>query len=236
MSRLAIPADRIPTRRPSGTMKTMAVVLEQPEHLVLSQLALSEPGDRRRGRRHRVERHQHRHRKAAVERSHAAFPAWAIRWCRVTNRWAVCPGRPMSGWTSATASSCRGPTASAMCAACSAALRRARGAGRGAAGERIAGRKRVLLALAATAYHAVSGGGKRTHPAARPDRRPWRAGPPAGAHERGRRRYAKPSCGSQPAAIARAPRATPCFTRTTTRGATTARSTTSAAMRRSSTR
>ena len=108
-------------------MKTMAVVLEQPEHLVLSQLDLTDPGRRRRGRRHRVERHQHRHREAAVDRPHARLPRHGlpagaglrIGGPRRRGR------RRRPGTASANASSCPAPAASARCAACSAAPPRA---------------------------------------------------------------------------------------------------------------
>jgi 3-hydroxyethyl bacteriochlorophyllide a dehydrogenase len=75
----------------------------------------------------------------------------------------------------------------------------------------------------------------RPHRAARPDRRPRRAGPPAGAPDRGRRLAAAHGVGNQPRPR-RGAWATRCCTPTRTRAATTTPSTTSAATPRSSTR
>ena len=55
-------------------MNTLAVVLEAPERLALSRLELDPAGRRRCRRRYRVERHQHRHRAAALVRPDAAVP------------------------------------------------------------------------------------------------------------------------------------------------------------------
>ena len=173
-------------------MKTIAVVLEQPEHLLLSQLDSADPATT-----------------TWSSTSNGAASAPAPRSCCGAARMPAFPGmgyplvpgyesvgrvveagRACRAARSATASSCRAPTASATCAACSAARRRASWC-RASAWCRSTKRwanSAMLLALAATAYHAVSGGGKRaTSGAARPDRRPRRARPPAGAPERGRR-------------------------------------------------
>jgi hypothetical protein len=109
-------------------------------------------------------------------------PAWAIRWCPATSRSAACAqAGPASGTGSASACSCPARAASARCAACS-AVRRPRLVvpARACAVDEELGERGVLLALAATAYHAVPAAGARDR-AARPDRRPRRAGPPAGA-------------------------------------------------------
>jgi 3-hydroxyethyl bacteriochlorophyllide a dehydrogenase len=95
--------------------------------------------------------------------------------------------------------------------------------------------KAVLLALAATAYHAVSGGGKRRPSCARPDRRPRRAGPPAGAPDvvAG---LPPPTVWEPTPRADGAPPATRCAApRRPTRAATTTPSTTSAATCASST-
>ena len=141
-------------------------------------------------------------------------------------------------------SSCPAPTASARwtgsrCAACSAARPRAWWcqAARVIAVDEALGEQAVLLALAATAYHAVSDGGRIEHvEGTAPDRRPRRTGPPAGAAERGCRLPRHRGLGDATRCAPRAPRATPCCTPTPTRAATTTSSATSAATPRCSTR
>ena len=90
------------------------------------------------------------------------------------------------------------------------------------------GEQGVLLALAATAYHAIAAPGCG---AARPDRRPWRARPAAGAARGGAGRRAG-GVGAQPRAAPTAPPATRCSIPPPTSAATTAASATSAAIPR----
>ena len=193
---------------------------------------------RRRRRRHRVERHQHRHRAPALDRPHAAFPGHGLSagaGLRV-GRAASSPPDRARAQRSASASSCPARAASATCAACSAApprawsCRHARscrcddalGERGGAAG---AGRHRLPRAR------------PRRTPAARPDHRARRARSAAGPHRRRARRRRRPSSGSaMPVAPRGAERLRRGRSRPTTRAATTAPSTTSAATPRCSTR
>ena len=180
-------------------MKTIAVVLEEPEHLVLSQSRPVRPRRRRRRRRHRVERHQHRHRAPALDRPHAALPRHGLsagaglRIGRPRRR----GRRRARAARSASASSCPAPTASATCAGCSAAPPRALVVPGDA---RRAGRRARWASTACcwrwppppTTRCPAAASATR---AARPDRRPRRARPAARAPDRGRRRTAADGLG-----------------------------------------
>ena len=148
-------------------MKTTAVVLEQPEHLVLSQLALSDPGDQ--------------DVVVDIEWSGISTGTEKLLW---TGRMPAFPGMGyplVPGYESVGRVVQAGPAAQhrvgdlvfvpgARC------FGEVRGLFGGAAarlvvpGKRVVqveeslGERAILLALAATAYHAVSGGGKREHP------------------------------------------------------------------------
>ena len=117
-------------------------------------------------------------------------PAWAIRWCRATNRSAAsarpapAPGARVGERVFVPGANCFGDVRGLFGGAAARLVvpgrarhprRRATSASSG-----------VLLALAATAYHAIVRRRRATH--ARPDRRPRRARPPAGAPGRARRR------------------------------------------------
>ena len=117
---------------------------------------------RRRRRRRRVERHQHRHRAAALVRPHAALPRHGLP---AGPRLRV--GRPRRrrrrrapAAASASACSCPAPAASARCAACSAAPPPGSSCPARASCRSTSdwASEAVLLALAATAQHAIAGG------------------------------------------------------------------------------
>jgi 3-hydroxyethyl bacteriochlorophyllide a dehydrogenase len=166
-------------------MKTTAVVLEQPEQLKLSTLPLTAPGDG-----DVVVDIDFSGISTGTERllwngRMPMFPAWATRWCPAMNRWAACvEAGPL-------AQPCVGERVFVPGARC---YREVRGLFGGAASawwcpaprDHAHRRDRAGPAgrAAGAGRHGVPRGGlRRKHPLhpARPDRRPRRAGPPAGA-------------------------------------------------------
>ena len=143
-------------------MDTLAVVFEEPERLALRRLDLTPPEPTDVVVDIAVERHQHRHRAASLVRPDAAVPRHGISAgprLRIGRARSPRPGRDPDGAT-ASASSSPAPAASAMSAACSAVPPPASSSP--ASGcvpvDESLGEQAVLLALAATAYHAIAGG------------------------------------------------------------------------------
>ena len=142
-------------------MDTIAVLLRGPEDLGLERLDLTPPGRGRCRRRRRVERHQHRHRAAALVRPHAALPGHGVsagprlRIGRPRDAGRAGCGPPVGERVFVPGARCFGPRARVV-------RRRRRPAGRarrqGGAGRDSLGEHGVLLALAATAYHATRAG------------------------------------------------------------------------------
>ncbi len=163
-------------------MDTLAVVLEEPETLVLEPPRSIAAGRRGRRRRHRVERHQHRHRAPALDRQDAAVPRHGLS---AGARLRVRRARPQRRGRrpvpqSATACSCPARAASARCADSSAARPARRRS-----------RRRVVPIAEALGERGRAARARRhrvsrdrtlgTAARARPHRRPRRARPAAGA-------------------------------------------------------
>ncbi len=177
-------------------MHALAVVLEKPEHLV-AQPAGAEPSPAT---------------KTSWSTSSGAasapapsdccgpaacrtFPAWAIRWCRATSRsaaWCVA-GQPLGRARRRAGVRARRATASAMCAACSAAPHRALVVP-GAA--RLAARRRRWASRASCwrwPPPRITRSAQPARRAAGADRRPWRARTAAGAPRADRRTAPAPT-------------------------------------------
>ena len=193
-------------------MNTMAVVLEQPEHLALSRLDLTEPPKT-------TWWSTSTGAASAPAPSGCSGPgacrlsrAWAIRWCRATNR---------SAASSHAGADVRAPGRRAGVRARRALLRRGarpvrrRGLAAGRAGPRAVpidaqlGRATACCSRSPRRrYHAIAGGGSGRS-SARPDRRPRRARPAARAPDACSAGYARADgLGTQPGRSARCARAT----------------------------
>ena len=143
------------------TDRATAVVFEQPGQLAVRPVALAEPGARRLRGGCRVERHQHGHRAAFVARRMPAFPGLA---------YPLVPGYETVGRVSAVGSSCELSVGQRVFVPGSRGFTDVQGLFGGAAerlvvdAERVTplaeslGEEATLLALAATAYRAVTRG------------------------------------------------------------------------------
>ena len=175
----------------------------------------------------RMERHQHWHRTPALVGSHAGLSRHglsAVPGYESVGRVVFAGPRRTDG--RASGSSCRARAAMARCAAVGgAALARVAPGSRMVPVDEKFGEQSVLMALAATAYHAIAG---TASPACRIDRRARRPRASAGAHRGAGGGQSAGGLGDQPRARGRAPRATGtrCWRRTTTRAGTIAPSAT----------
>ena len=190
-------------------MDTLAVVLEAPERLAL------EPARPRLRRRRTTSSSMSTGAASAPAPSGCSgpaacrpSPAWAIRWSPATNR---------SAASSQAGSAPAGASASTVFVPGARCFGEVRGLFGGAASRLVVpaprvvpldgrlGEQGVLLALAATAYHAIAGARRCS---AELHRRPRRAGPAAGAARRRCRRRPPVVWETQPRARAAAPSAT----------------------------
>ena len=215
-------------------MEALSCCAEQAESLSVSRIASDAARRCRRRCRYRLERHQHRHRTAAVAGPDAAVSRDGVsagarlrigrpdrrrgaRLARRIGETVFVPGATLFR---------RNPRPVRRCgvAACG-AIRRER-----CRSIRTLGERGVLIALAATAQHAIAGGA-----AARSDRWAWRGRPSAGAPRARGRRPAARGLGDQSTASTGAEATRSCIP-TATPGAVTSVSATPVATRACSTR